>query len=306
MHHLERQEPEVSILVVSYNCAADLLRCLDSVREHVRGVRWEVLVRDNDSRDADQVMALAGEDVRVVAGSDNPGFGKANNEVARMARGDFLLLLNPDTILRSDVPTALRDALLANSGLGAVAPLLENPDGSRQDTWAPPQGLLWEFCEGHYLQGLVRARRWKRFDARGESALFDVGFAGGACLMLRREVFLELGGFDPDFFLNHEDLELCDRVRARGLGIAILPGHRVIHAEGTSQRKDWSAYARNRLVSKWTYLRKRFQGPSLVVARLLWWESLVLKYVVGWFVLRGAARSRLDGFRSAASEVLGR
>lgn len=305
MHHLDRQEPEVSILVVSYNCAADLRRCLDSVREAVRGVRWEVLVRDNNSRDIDEILALGGVGVTIVPGADNPGFGRANNEIAHLARGTFLLLLNPDTILESDIPTALRDALLADPGLGAVAPMLEHLDGARQDSWAPPQGLFWEFCEGHYLQGFVRAHRWRRFHSRARpEAPYEVGFAGGACLMLRRDLFLQLGGFDPEFFLNHEDLELCDRVRATGLRVAILPDHRMIHAEGTTQRLDWSAYARNRLVSKWIYLHKRFHGPSLWVARILWWETLLVKHTVGWFMLRGDARSRLRGFRAAAREIL--
>jgi GT2 family glycosyltransferase len=303
----ERPEPEVSILVVSYNCAADLRRCLASVREHVLGSRWEVLVRDNASLDAQEVAALAdAPSVVVVAGSDNPGFGRANNELARLARAPFLLLLNPDTVLRSDTPTALRRALESDPTLGAAAPILENPDGSLQDTWAPPQGLLWEFCEGNYLQGIVRARRWRALAARGNPSLHEVGFAGGACLMVPTPLFRELGGFDPDFFLNHEDMELCDRIRARGRRIVLLPRERVTHAEGTTQRRDWSGYARNRFVSRWIYLAKRFRGASLLLARLLWWESLVLKSVVGWFLLRGNARSRLKGFRAAAREVLSR
>lgn len=301
-----RSEPDVSILVVSYNCAEDLGRCVESVRRHAQGATWEILVRDNASRDAATVGAMAAPDLRVVLGTDNIGFGRANNEIARLARGRRILLLNPDTILSSDVVAGLSAAMDADPTLGAAAPLLDNPDGTPQDTWAPPQGLFWEFCEGNYLQGFVRARRWKRMRALGDGTPWIVGFAGGACLMLDRRVFLELGGFDPDFFLNHEDLELCDRVRARGLRIAVLPWLRIVHAEGTTQRRDWSSYARNRFASRWIYLGKRFRGVALLVARALWWESLLLKLCVGSVLLRGAARTRLRGFKAAALEVLGR
>lgn len=300
----ESSDIDVSILIVSYNCAEDLARCVKSVQRHANGVSWEILIRDNASSDLENVRKLATDRVRVVAGTDNPGFGRANNEIAQLAIGRRLLLLNPDTILSSDVPSKLAEAMDLDPSLGAVAPLLDNPDGSPQDTWAPPQGLLWEFCEGNYLQGFVRNLRWRRMRAHGDTSPWYVGFAGGACLMLDRSTFLELGGFDPDFFLNHEDLELCDRVRARGLRIAVLPWLRIVHAEGTTQRRDWSGYARNRFVSRWIYLRKRFHGPALLFARILWWESLLLKLVAGSILLRGPARTRLHGFRAAAREVL--
>lgn len=294
---------ELSILIVTYNCSVDFARCLESIRKHVNGIVYEVLVRDNASRDADAVERLASEDVRVILGGDNPGFGVANNEIAKLARGEFLLCLNPDTILVEDVPTALVEHLRSHSECGACGPLLENPDGTLQDGWGEPTNLLWDFCEGHYLQGLHRRVAWAR-RRKSSTMVWSVGFVSGACICVRADLWRNLDGFDPRFFLNHEDVELCDRVRARGLSVDVLASHRIVHAEGTTQRRDWSRYAFHRLQGKWIYLGRRYRGWKLLIARGLWWESVFLKMSVGFVILRGSDRTRLGGFWHAAQWVV--
>lgn len=298
--------PDLSILVVSYNCAKDVLACVESVRSHVKGLSWELLIRDNASRDVDQLRQLEGDGVRLVAASDNPGFGVANNLLAKEAAGEFLVCLNPDTILQSDALTPLVGHLREHPECGAAGITLRNPDGSIQFAWAPPTDLLWDLCEAHYLQGLYRrcAKAWlNRIPA---DQIARVGFVSGACLCLRRNLFLDLGGFDPDFFMNHEDVELCDRVRARGLEVHLLRHLSLVHNESTSQRKSWRNFAFHRLHGKWVYIGLRYGGWRLLVARAIWWENVLLRLATGPFLLRGAGRTRIDGYLDAVRWVLGK
>lgn len=288
----------LSILIVSYNGFSDLRRCVDSVRAHLPAGGWEILVWDNGSQNAHELRALEAPNVKIVLGNENLGFGRANNEIAKLARGEFLLCLNPDTLLKDaslmDLPAHLR----MHPECGACGPLLENLDGSLQDGWGEPTDLWWDFCEAHYLQGGYRKRAWSR-KWRTPEGPWKVGFVSGACICLRASLWKKLGGYDPAFFLNHEDVELCDRVRKAGLQVHLLPSSRVVHAEGSTQRSDWRRYTFHRQQGKWLYQTRRYRGFALLVARSIWWESVLLKYLVGAVLLRGSARSRLRGFTDA-------
>lgn len=292
---------DLSILIVTYNCADDLRVCLDSVEKHVRGVSYEVIVRDNASKDAAELVEICAGRARLVLGADNPGFGVANNEVATLSRGDFLVFLNPDTYLIEDCLTPLINHIRHHDDCGAVAPILKNPDGTLQDSWGDSTGLMWEFLEGNYLQGLMRNRAWK--NKKGLNT-WPVLYASGACLCTSKSTWLSAGCFDPDFFLNYEDIELCNRINRRGKSIHIFAQACLIHAEGSTQRLNWERYTFHRQQSRWIYHKKRFKGLAGAIAKALWWESILLKYTIGTIILRGTDRSRLSGFRLAMLWVL--
>jgi GT2 family glycosyltransferase len=299
----EDESIEASVLIVSYNCFPDLERCVASLRKHLPPKGWEILVRDNGSRDAQELRVLEGPDLRVVYGSENLGFGRANNELAQQARGKFLICLNPDTILKDSCLVDLPAHLDRHPECGACGPLLEYPDGALQDCWGEPTDLWWDLCEAHYLQGGYRRRAWVR-KWQNPQGPWKVGFTSGACLCLSASLWKKLGGYDPGFFLNHEDVELCDRVRKAGFEVHVLPAKRVVHAEGVTQRTNWRRYTFHRQQGKWIYQTRRYSGAALLVAKLIWWESILLKLVTGSAFLRGPARSRLHGFTDAMKWVV--
>lgn len=290
---------DLSILVVSYNGSSDVSNCLESVREHVRGVAWEFLIRDNASRDVHALRPLRAPDVHLIEGKDNPGFGIANNELASLAQGKYVVCLNPDTILTRDVLTDLVAHLEGHPICGAAGLSLKNPDGTPQCGWAPPTDLWWEFCETHYLQGWYRNRAEAELSRFPPGAAVPVGFVSGACVCMPRDLFLKLGGFHPGFFLNHEDVDLCDRVRSAGREVHYLPHLDLVHAEGTSQRRDWRKFVFHRLQAKWIYIARRYGGWRRFVARALWCEAVLLRLFVGALVLRGSQRTRLSGYLQA-------
>ncbi len=293
-------KPDLSILVVSYNCPDDVAKCLASIQAGgAAGLDWEFLLCENGTERLPEIRGFAkAQGIRLIESPENLGFGKANNLLASQANGRFLLCLNPDTIVKPDVLTQLVRHLENHPECGACGPLLENPDGSLQDGWGEPTSLLWDACEAHYLQGIYRKIAWNK-KLRSSKETWNVGFVSGACICLKASLWDNLGGYDPEFFLNHEDVELCDRIRSHNLQIHVLSTCRIVHAEGLTQRTNWRRYTFHRQQAKWIYIRKRYTGISRVLARLIWWESILLKYSLGLMILQNNGRSRLPGFLDA-------
>jgi GT2 family glycosyltransferase len=246
--------PTVSILIVTYNCSQVVKDCISSVLSANIKTDYEILLRDNASQDAVLLAALESSTTHVFLGEENIGFGKANNLLASQSHAPYLLLLNPDTELSNDIVTPLINYLRTHPEVGIVAPALCNTDGSPQFSWNQKLGLGWEFAETHYLQNI-----WRRYFLRQAHRIspdgpWSVDFVSGACCCISSDLWKQLLGFDSDFFLNHEDIELCDRVRALGKQIHVLPNLTVLHHDGGTQRLNWKRFVRDRLNAKWIYL----------------------------------------------------
>lgn len=292
---------DISILTVSYRSPEDTLRCVQSlITGGAEGLDWEILIGDNGSGDCDSLRELSGHpNVRLMPGIENLGFGRENNRLAQLARGEFLLCLNPDTLVPQRTLQALVQHLRNTPLCGACAPRLLNPDGSRQYSWNIPMNLLWEFAEVHYLQN-----PWRDFFENRATRLYpdgpwDVGFSSGACLCLSKTLFDKCGGYDSEFFLNHEDIELCHRIRMAGHSVHVLPRLSVIHVDGGIQRKDWARFVKDRLDAKRVWFRKRYSGIELLMARMLWLEGILIRIAISWLVHRGSQRTRLKGYIDA-------
>jgi len=290
---------ETSILIVTYNCSADVRRCVDSLRRHLPSAGLEILIHDNGSRDAEELRSLEGHDLRIEFSQENLGFGKANNILAASARGRFLLFLNPDTILDGDVPGQLVDHLKLHPEVGACGPRMRNLDGSNQFSWNVGMDLRWELAETLYLQNIWRKLAERRFLRNNPQGPWIVDFSSGACLCISAGFWREAGGFDPEFFLNHEDIELCWRIRSAGKQVHVLPWAWITHADGGSQKKDWGRFVKDLLVAKKVYIRKRFHGSDLLVARLLWRIRVASRVVITAMFACGSTRTRLAGYVNA-------
>ena len=227
----------VSAVVVSYNSAAYLPACVASLR--AEGVA-DVVVVDNASSDSSVAAVLAADPgVRVVETGANLGFGTGANRGADVATGDYLLVLNPDTIVEPGTVKALSEALDRDCGLGVVGPRMENLDGSLYPSVRRFPDLA--VAAGHAFVGLVWAgnpftRRYRMLDWDHGRPAADVDWVGGACLLVRRSAFDVVAGFDEAYFMYVEDVDLCWRIRQAGWRIGYEPGGRVVHALGGSSR----------------------------------------------------------------------
>lgn len=239
------ETPVLSILIVTWNCRHLIGPCLDYVFASNLSEPFEVIIVDNQSSDgtADVVRARH-EPITLIEPGVNLGFGCGNNLAAERARGDYLLLLNPDAFLKDR--DALPELLVAlrrgeRHGLGAVAPRLDNPDGTHQigdGGFAPTPGnvvrhvtlvsRLIPGVRGFYINNPAVMRRER----------IDLDWLAATCLLITRGAFGAVKGFDPRFFMYGEDVDLGLRLGRAGYTLALLPKIAVVHLQGATQRVD--------------------------------------------------------------------
>jgi GT2 family glycosyltransferase len=231
-----RTPPRVSVIVVSFNTREKLRHCLTAL-----GAEHEVIVVDNASSDGSPAMVAADfPHAKLVANTENRGFGAANNQGLAIATGELVLLLNSDAYVAPDTVSRLAE-VFADPNVVAAGPRLVNPDGSLQGSAARVLGPWAVFCEQTYLEKLLPGSRllspyWIR--PSGDDTL-DVEQVMGACLMMRPGE-----RFDERFFLYCEDTDLCRRLRQRGR-ILYVPSLSVVHDLGSSSSQNrWRAVAR--------------------------------------------------------------
>lgn len=223
--------PDVSTVVVTYNSAQWIERCLDSVRGH------ETVVVDNGSTDG--TVALVRErfpEVRLVE-QENSGMGGGNNAGMRIASGRYFLLLNSDAWVLGDAVERLAAFADGHPEAAVVGPRLLNPDGSLQRS-ARAFPTLWRLATEYlFLRKLApRSRALNRFYEGGfdHDEVREVDWLFGACLLVRRDAADEVGLFDEDFFMFSEETDWCYRFRQAGWKVFFFPGAEVVHVGGGS------------------------------------------------------------------------
>lgn len=233
--------PEVSVVAVSWDTADSLPVALDSLGAGFGGRSFETIVVDNGSVDGSVELLRARGDVSVVAFADNRGFTRAANEGVRQARGRFVLFLNPDVVAPPGSLAALVDALDDRPGCWGATPAFRNPDGSVQHFWirfpGAPSLLLaftrWGRKVDNLLGGRCRRRR-NYLDAPAGRARVIIHAAGAACLLVRRDEFLEAGAFDEGFLNFFQDGEFARRMWRRGRTLLGVSDVTVEHGRGVT------------------------------------------------------------------------
>ncbi len=228
---IELADPRVSIVIPCFNKAELTLTCLQSLQATTDPTLYEVILVDNGSDDATINLArAAGPRLRVVRNEENTGFGPACNQGAALARGEYVLFLNNDTILLPGWLDPLVAALDEDPGLAAVQPKLLYPDGRLNDAG----GLV--FGGG---EPWIYGKGSPEPDAPQYSCRRAPDYASGACLLVRAEAFGQVGGFDDRYApAYYEDTDLSFALRAAGWRVLFEPTSRVVHLEGGTAGTD--------------------------------------------------------------------
>jgi GT2 family glycosyltransferase len=236
-------ERDLSVIIVNWN-TQDLLRdCLASLDEHLGGLDHEVIVVDNASSDGSaDMVASEFPSTRLIRNDENVGFGRANNQAMRAARGSWFLLLNSDTMLLDRSVSALVERVREQPGLGLAHCRLVFPDGRTQHTVYRFPSIRLALLEDLGLYKLMPKRAagpellsgyWTYDEER------DVDWVAGAFMLLPREVFDATGGFDERLFMYGEDLDWCYRIRDLGWRIRFYPDATVMHRDHSSAEIKW-------------------------------------------------------------------
>lgn len=271
--------PRISAVVVSFNSRQHLERCLASVLDSVD----EAIVVDSGSSDGSvELVHELFPAVRVLE-VENRGFGAAVNAGVDASSGDLLLLLNADTWAASGAVDRLARCLDADEQRAIVGPRLLNPDGSLQRSvrgFPTPWRLVTEYFFLRWFAPRSRALNafyGGGFDHRSQR---EAEFLVGAVLLIRRSAFEEAGGFDTDFFMFNEEVDLCYRLTKMGRRIVFCPDAEFTHVGGASTKPVWSSMYREQLRSHLRFLAKhRDVRTAERMRRVLMW-SMRLRSVV--------------------------
>jgi len=228
---------DVSVLIVSYNVAGYLEQCLASIEEETRCLH-EVIIVDNHSSDASADIAARGRPrVHLIRNSENVGFARANNQGFRVAKGRYILMLNPDTVILDGAIDKLLAFMDSDPRIGSCSPKNIGPDHSLQlnchhfptvsMTLVEYSGLKRKF-PNHRFFGREQMTYW------GYDTLREVDWMDGASLMLRRRALEEVGFLDEGYFMYSEECDLCFRLKQKGWKNVFFPHASIIHYGGQS------------------------------------------------------------------------
>lgn len=283
----------VTVVIVSYNTCELTLRCLEAVCPQIESVGGEIIVVDNASGD-DSVQKIRDRfpNVQVVESAENLGFGPANNVGFAHARGSHLLLLNSDAFVQPGAVAALVAYLRSHPTVGVVGPRLLNADGSTQRSCFryPTPGLAW--LENLGISRLFPPRsRWGDYRRWAHDQQGPVEWAVGACLLVRREAYEQVGGFDPRFFMYAEETDWQKRIVEAGWEIHFSPSAEVVHlggASGASDRPRINGYFFDSLDR---YMLKHHGRAGLVLLRLAMSVGSAVR-AAGWALVSSAPSLR--------------
>lgn len=219
---------DISFIIVNYRSRHHLDKCLSSIKESARNLPHEIIVVNNDVQPL--VLDGSASDAIVINNDRNSGFGCASNLGARSAKGEFIFFLNPDTEIRFSSLGDLTEALEEND-VAIAAPLLILPDGSTQPWNAGNEITFWSV-----LKNNLRLSSGKKNWTKNEKKTVD--WVSGAAFAIKKTVFDNIGGFDENYFMYFEDVDLCRRLRMSGKQILLLPKLKVLHLGGESAQDN--------------------------------------------------------------------
>lgn len=265
--------PKVSYIIVNYNGFKFLDSCISSIKKYSYGMDFEIVIIDNCSSDesCNYLRNLDDDCVKFIESTSNLGFTGGNNKAAEYARGDFLIFINNDTEVKSDMRELLE--CFSSEFVGISAPYLTYANGDIQ------------FSLGYRHTPINIVLSWLGFE---KNSLFpkmfkkvvsdvkfyndyhdDIDWVSGACFCIKKELWNQLSGFDDQFFMYCEDVDLCERVRQLGLKICYTPNVSVIHYEGAGKIWIGKMALLRTIRSYLLYTKKHFSTLSVFFVKFL-------------------------------------
>jgi N-acetylglucosaminyl-diphospho-decaprenol L-rhamnosyltransferase len=228
------QSELIEVVVVTRNSAGHIGACVDSI---IAARALPIIVDNGSTDDTLEIVRSRCPEAMIIATGENLGYGKAMNRGFKETIGDFVILSNPDVVFLNGSIRQMVEFLNKNSKIGVAGPQQMYPDRSWQRSYGDLPGI-WPGIKDALgittLRNGIRRILWpRRIDRKPK----EVPHVDGAVLVLRREAFLEMGGFDEEFFFYADESDLCARLRKAGWGVVFFPSAEVIHVRGADSAK---------------------------------------------------------------------
>jgi len=274
---------KLSVVVICWNDLKVIKDCLESIYKETSAIAFEVIVSDNGSTDTSvEYIREHFPRVRIVENGANLGFARGNNAGIDVAQGEYVLILNPDTIIRDRALEKLVAYADTCADGGAFGCRVLNPDGSFQN---PARPLPTRFGA---LIAALNVRWLEKLSSVFESDLYydwsgrterTIGFQSGCCVMVRRELLQQLHGFDERFFYHFEETDLCSRIWKSNSKVVFYPGAEITHLGGQSVGRFPIRFALETYRSRYRYFFKHFGRNGLIQARWICLLDLWVRHI---------------------------
>lgn len=263
---------DLSIIIVNWNTRELLKQCLESVYATVQGLEFEVWVVDNASSDGSAAMLRESfPQVMLVENSNNEGFSRANNRALMACSGEYICLLNPDTIVFSGTFQVLVQFLVDHNQAGFCGPRVLNQDMTIQQSWGSFPTLVMEILP-YPIRLLLSKHKLTRQRYAGETEPYQesvmVDWIKGACLVLRRSVTFQIGLLDEDYFMYAEEMDWCLRGKKSGYSTWYIPDVKIIHYGGAAGAHVPSRVYLDFHKSRLLFFRKHYSWVTNLIVRV--------------------------------------
>lgn len=283
-----RRRPVVSVIIVNFNAGPLLSKAVESALSS--SITVEVFVSDNGSTDGSllSLRGLVGVDARlqIIENRRNLGFARANNIALKLAQGEYILLLNPDAVIKPDTLARMLEAFAAYPETGMAGCLLRNPDGTeqigcRRSIPTPWRSLVRVLRLGKLFPGHPLFRNFLLIkEPLPEKPIFLEAISG-AFMLVRRVALEQVGSMDEGYFLHCEDLDWCMRFHQTGWQILFVPHVEVTHYKGTcsKNRPIWVMFHMHRGMARLyrKFFQRQYSWPlMLLIIAAVWTRFLLL------------------------------
>lgn len=289
----------LSIIIINYNLEDEIDQCLISLLRTLNEIEFlsdafEIIIIDNNSPSKklpELEKKFASDRIHFYYSHKNLGFGKGCNLGAAKAKGDYLLFLNPDTIVREDIFSPIFNLFYSNDKIGIIAPKqqVRKPFFDFSAGFYP--NLFYEilnlFGAGVFFEGFLMNLLTK-FSSEG---FIKVDWILGAAIFIKKNLFEEINGFDKDYFMFFEELDLCKRVVKKGYKIIYYHSIKINHIGSVSGKKNYFLYTVRTYASKKLFVEKHFNFPVKQMMLLLLYLQLFSQIFI-WILLSPISKKK--------------
>lgn len=270
---------QLSILIVTYNSEKYISNCIDSIlSQNPASITYEILVVDNCSNDkTSDIVKSKFPAVRYFQNSNNLGFAKAVNQSFQQINGEYILLLNPDTVIVKDFFLKLSNLFKHNNKIDILGVKLLNEQGSEQpSSWKKVTFFT------ILLEMLLPYQLSKKLVTVAPKQFCEVENVSGACMLIKKDVFEKLSGFDEKFFLYYEEIDFCRRAKNAGYKINYTPDIEVIHFGAKSSITDKQVFFYNLYKNKLYFIKKHYGKIFFNISFIVVVIGILLRIIFGF------------------------
>ncbi len=300
-----KNKNDLSIIIVNYNLAKEIEDCLNSLLHTLysqKDFKFEIIIVDNDSPDkklSETEKKFKQDNIHFYYLDENIGFGKGCNYGFTKASSEYICFLNPDTIMKENIFLPIIDLFKNDKSIGIIGPKqqVRTPFFDFSAGFYP--NILFElfnlfgvgvFVEGFLVFCLTKVKKNKAL---------KVEWILGAAIFINSKLFKAINGFDKDYFMFYEEVDLCKRVSNKGFKIVYCPQYSIHHIGSVSGKKDYTLYTIRTYSSKNLYISKHYSGLHKLLMKSLLYIQLFSQIII-WTILflfnKQKSKQKLNAF----------